>query len=161
MPQISYSRTRESDALMEKRLREAAELSKQDTLIKFKEAQVLPVEHLVTPDVPIDPNEAAAMQFLVIKGPLNVAEMANLMRIGELMAESILNGLTAGDNAKATKSLEGDKWVYRLRHKVVKTDHPYKGKRPAFKDKPTITKVMRDDGMEDWVYTLEYKEEVI
>lgn len=159
MPGVSFSRTRESALLMEQKLKETVELAKQATLIKYTEAQTIPVEQFVTPEMPVDKNQAQAMKLLVVRGPLRVAEVAKLMGITEALAEIALNGLVA--ETKAIKDFQGDNWCFILQQTVVKKDHPYKGKKPMFDPAPTYKTVTRSDGIEEMTCTWNYKEHPI
>ena len=161
MLSIGYSRTREGDALMERRLRETVELAKQDRIIKYAEAQTLSVLQFEIPEAPQDEQEAKAMRVLVINSPLalGVKEVSALMSSAQDLTLLALQGLVRA--GAATERFDGEKPVFALKHKLVLKDSDLKGKKVTFTKPPKITKVVRDDGIEEWTYTLVGDEEVI
>ena len=147
-PSIGYSRTREGDALMEKRLRETVELAKQARIIKYTEAQTIQTEQYETPEPPSNPSEAEAMNLLIVRGPILKPSM-----------DAVFEALVVA--GKATRTLAQDGFLYALKQKVTKKDSPLKGKKVTFTKPPKIDKVVRDDGLEEWTYTLVGDEEMI
>lgn len=155
MPFISYSRVRESDAMMRQNLLDAVLRSKARLLVKLAEAQTIPVELTINPDPPVEPNAKFVLEQLISQGPLDASQVATLMQLNEVAVLQHLESLV--NSGKATKSISPNlKIIYRAKQQIVKRDSPYKGKRIRWAPTHTFSSRIREDGQEEVTCTLEY-----